>query len=248
MTVNFPPPSNLIDQSFWSEAVKVPFGNSAALEEVPSAIQATTATPAASHKRLMMNLRRMKSASGRAGGTWGSATPVHACSDSLRGNRHVERRGRRPLDADEVDRGHLLPRVRVGPGGQIQADTVAACLGRFVLPLPGHLHLVPGGWGTLGVPPVAQVLAVFQLDGGRGSVVVVDAVLGDRLAVLDHRLGLAEQRGVEEVQLGRLPADRDTLDLVRFLLGQERAAEVDETLADLELDPGEGLFPGRDGG
>src|SRR5262245_38879257 len=51
---------------------------------------------------------------------------------------------------------------------------------------------------------------------------------------------------MEEVQLARLPADRDALHLNRLLLDEERAAEVDETLADLELHPAERLLAGRD--
>src|SRR5205814_1621903 len=68
-----------------------------------------------------------------------------------------------------------------------------------------------------------------------------------RLARLPDHAPVAEEGGVEGVQLGERPADLDPLQPVGFGVLQERAAEVKEARSDAEPDARQRLLARRDG-
>src|SRR5262249_21228058 len=80
----------------------------------------------------------------------------------------------------------------------------------------------------------------------------LDLVLGDDGPVRDVSRTPLRRRPVpgrlEDVQLAKRSSDLDSLDFLRPLRAEVRAAELQVFLADLELDAGEIALAGREGG
>src|SRR5439155_4842579 len=155
----------------------------------------------------------------------------------LRRHGHAERSAIGFHGGRKIDAHHLLIRLRVLPGHEVQANLVIHALGKLILPLPGHLgarRLRP----IFLVPPVENVLAPDDRDRHRVAVVPLHGVFSDN-RVRGSLKGKA--RGMKDVQLRELLVYLDPFHFFR-LVREALAAQLNAAFADLEFHAGQSLL------